>query len=154
VPPRARARRGSPRRLHALRAEQALARRGDRRAAAAAYERRLAEVPGDVRTRLRLAELYAGLGEPGRAADLLRALRRLPDVSAEQDVAASNRLIDLYAGPLGEPGRAMVELRPRRASGAGTPRARRPDPPLLRGLTAAAPGRRGHAAARFHPLRV
>jgi hypothetical protein len=91
--------------------EQAMAARGDVAGAIGEYERRLAYHPGDVGARLRLAELYARRGDADHAAELLRALRRLPDVTAEQDVAASNRLIDLYVGPLGEPGRAMVELR-------------------------------------------
>ena len=91
--------------------EQAMAQRGDVAGAIGEYERRLAHHPGDVGARLRLAELYARRGDVDHAADLLRALRRLPDVTAEQDVAASNRLIDLYLGPIGEPGRAMVELR-------------------------------------------
>lgn len=44
-------------------------------------------------------------------ADTVRAVQRRPAVSARDDIAASNRLIELLAGPLGEPGRAMVELR-------------------------------------------
>jgi hypothetical protein len=101
----------STRRASGFSREQALVQRGDAAGAVAACEGRLAEVPGDVVARLRLAELHRAGGEPARAADLLRELRRLPGVTAEQDEAAANRLVDLYIGPLAAPGRALVELR-------------------------------------------
>jgi hypothetical protein len=61
--------------------------------------------------RLRAAALYASRGgNPQRSAELLRAVMSSPGVSPRDDIAASNRLIELLMGPFGEPGRAMVEL--------------------------------------------
>lgn len=80
--------------------------------ALASYESIIAERPGMVSARLRAAALYAARGDdPLRAAELLRDVLRTPNVSARDDIAASNRLIELLMGPLGDPGRAMVELR-------------------------------------------
>ncbi len=38
-------------------------------------------------------------------------MRSLPGVSPRDALYASSRLVDLYDGPLDEPGRALVELR-------------------------------------------
>jgi hypothetical protein len=98
--------------VHDYSQEQALVQRGDVAGALAAYERHVAERPTDAEVRARAAELYAGAGgDPRRAAELLRELRRIPGLPPERDVHASNRLVDLYAGPLADPGRALVELR-------------------------------------------
>lgn len=92
--------------------EDSLAARGDLPAALAAYERLIAERPGDVAPRLRAAELYAGRGgNPARAAELFREIRGIPGVSTRDAVYACSRLVDLYDGVLDEPGRALVELR-------------------------------------------
>jgi len=65
-----------------------------------------------VSARLRAAALYASRGDdPQRAAELLREARLIPGISTRDDIAAANRLIELLMGPLGDPGRAMVELR-------------------------------------------
>jgi hypothetical protein len=80
--------------------------------ALASYESVLAERPLSAVPRLRAAALYASRGEnPARAAELLREVQRIPRVESRDDIAASSRLVELLAGPLGEPGRAMVELR-------------------------------------------
>jgi len=80
--------------------------------ALASYEAIIAERPTMIQARLRAAALYASRGgNPRRAAELLRAVMSAQDISARDDIAASNRLIELLMGPLGEPGRAMVELR-------------------------------------------
>jgi tetratricopeptide (TPR) repeat protein len=80
--------------------------------ALASFEAIIAERADAVAARLRAAALYASRGgNPQRAAELLREVLRIPGLAARDDVAASNRLIELLAGPLGEPGRAMVELR-------------------------------------------
>jgi hypothetical protein len=77
-----------------------------------AYEKVIAEQPGRPAPRLRAAEHYARGGrDPRRAAELFREVRDLPDVTTRDAVYASSRLADLYDGPLGEPGRALVELR-------------------------------------------
>jgi hypothetical protein len=81
-------------------------------AALASYEQVIAEQPGRVVPRLRAAEHYArGARDARRAAELFREVRDFPDVSTRDAVYASSRLADLYDGPLGEPGRALVELR-------------------------------------------
>jgi hypothetical protein len=65
-----------------------------------------------VPARLRAAALYASRGDnPRRAAELLRDVMSMPAIGARDDIEASTRLIELLMGPLGEPGRAMVELR-------------------------------------------
>lgn len=80
--------------------------------ALASYEAIIAERPNMIPARLRAAALYASRGgNPQRAAELLREARLVPGISARDDIAAANRLIELLMGPLGEPGRAMVELR-------------------------------------------
>jgi hypothetical protein len=80
--------------------------------ALASYEAIIAERPTMTSARLRAAALYASRGgNPQRAAELLRVVLGQQGVSARDDIAASNRLIELLMGPLGDPGRAMVELR-------------------------------------------
>lgn len=86
--------------------------RGQVAEALASYEAIIAERPSATSPRLRAAALYASRGgNPTRAAALAREVQRIPGVSSKDDIAATNRLIELLAGPLGEPGRAMVELR-------------------------------------------
>jgi predicted Zn-dependent protease len=75
------------------------------------FEDLIAASPGAVQPRLRAAELYAKHGTPRRAAELLRDARRSPAITAGEDMYATNRLVDLLVGPLGDPGRACVELR-------------------------------------------
>jgi hypothetical protein len=80
--------------------------------ALASYEAIIAERPAMASARLRAAALYASRGnDPRRAAELLREVMALPDVTPRDDIAAANRLIELLMVPLAEPGRAMVELR-------------------------------------------
>jgi hypothetical protein len=76
------------------------------------FEQRILATPGDPRVLVAAADLYAKEGEnPLRAAELYRVVQRLPDVSHGHDVYVSNKLADLYLGPLKEPGRALVEFR-------------------------------------------
>lgn len=92
--------------------EQALVMRRDYATALELFEQRIARAPGDARVRIAAADLYATHGEnPRRAADLYREVQRLPSVGIGQDVYASNKLADLYLGPLGDPRRALVEFR-------------------------------------------
>jgi len=58
------------------------------------------------------AELHAsGSGDPKRAEELFLRIRRAPDATTSDELYASHRLIDLYVGPLQDPGRVLVELR-------------------------------------------
>lgn len=92
--------------------EDALLMQRDVAGALESFERMIAEDPHLVGARLRAADLYAGDGKDlRRAEDLYRQVQRTPGVSARDDIYASNRLVDLYAGPLGGTGRAVVELR-------------------------------------------
>jgi len=80
--------------------------------ALASYEAIIAERPSAATPRLRAAALYVSRGgDPHRAAALAREVQRMPGVSARDDIAGTTRLVELLAGPLGDPGRAMVELR-------------------------------------------
>lgn len=92
--------------------EQALVMRRDYAAALALFEQRIARAPAEPRARLAAADLYMTHGEnPGRAAELFREVQRLPQVQSGHDIYASNKLADLYLGPLREPRRALVEFR-------------------------------------------
>jgi hypothetical protein len=89
----------------------ALAARGDIADALAAYEAAMTAAPDDAPLRVRAAALHARAGDAPRAAALLREVQRLPGRTADDDLAASNRLVDLYLGPLDDRGRALRELR-------------------------------------------
>ena len=92
--------------------EQSLVMQGNVAAALESFEGHIAAGAAQVSPRRKAAELYAGEGaNPRRAAELFREIQRIPTVSAGDDIHASNRLADLYLGPLAEPGRALVELR-------------------------------------------
>lgn len=92
--------------------ESAMVMRGDVDGALAQFESRMATSPSDVRIRIRAAETFAGPGKnPIRARDLFREVQRIEGVTAADDIYASHRLIDLYRGPLNEPGKSLSELR-------------------------------------------
>lgn len=85
---------------------------GDIVGAVAAYEATMAAEPASIVLRMQAIELFAGAAKnPVRAAELLVALRRVPGLAAQQDLYTSQRLIDLYDGPLGQPHRSLSELR-------------------------------------------
>lgn len=92
--------------------QDALAARGDVAGALDSLEAVIAERPGAAAPRLKAAELYVRQGrDPRRAAALFREVRNLAGVAPRDALYATSRLVDLYDGPLGEPGRALVELR-------------------------------------------
>ena len=91
--------------------QQALAAKGDIPGALESYEAVLRESPQQAEAGVQAAELYASIGNTGRAIELLRAVREIPGVSSAREIYASNRLIDLYLGAAGDDGRALVELR-------------------------------------------
>ena len=70
--------------------------------------------------RLNAAELFVLAGNPRRAEALLREVQRHPARTDSHDLRASNRLIDLYLGPLAEPDKALRELRRLADAHAGT----------------------------------
>ncbi len=68
--------------------------------------------PGNPWPLVRAGELYAReLGDPKTAIDRFRLARSLPGVKPELLRYTSQKIIDLLLGPLGDEGRAMVELR-------------------------------------------
>lgn len=92
--------------------EQALVMRRDYAAALALFEQRITATPAEPRARIAAADLYAAHGEnPVRAAELYREVQRMPGVMSGHDIYVSNKLADLYLGPLNEPRRALVEFR-------------------------------------------
>ena len=92
--------------------EDALLMQRDVAGALESLEARIAADPGLADARLRAADIYDREGQDAlRAEALFREVQRIPRVSLRDDVYASNRLVDLYDGPLGNTGRALVELR-------------------------------------------
>lgn len=90
--------------------QEALVARGDVAGALAAYEALLAEHPERVGLRLRIADLRAA-GDHERASAQYRDVQRRAVVRSDEWLRATNRLVDLYLGPMCEPARAMPELR-------------------------------------------
>lgn len=67
---------------------------------------------GDIASLRAEAEFNAtAAGDPRRAEELFLRIRRAPQATANDELYASHRLIDLYLGPLADPGRVNVELR-------------------------------------------
>jgi hypothetical protein len=92
--------------------QQALVMQGKVAEALESFEALIVESPESVAARIKAAELYAREGKnPTRAAELFREARRIPAITPRDDVYIANRLVDLFTGPLGTPGRALVELR-------------------------------------------
>lgn len=92
--------------------QQALVMQGRLAEALESLEAIIAEPDSTVDVRIRAAELYAREAKrPDRAAELLRDATRHPQCTPGEEAYAANRLADLLSGPLGQPGRALVELR-------------------------------------------
>jgi hypothetical protein len=92
--------------------QESLAIRGQMEEALKSYEAIITEHPGYVAPRMRAAEHYAkGSRDLKRATELFREIRAIADVSPRDKLYATSRLVDLYQGPLNDPGRALVELR-------------------------------------------
>lgn len=90
----------------------ALEMRGDFAGAMAAWEEAIAASPDALAARMRAAELYAGkAANPARAAQLFRELQRHPRASDDTRRFATQRLVDLFLGPLGDHESARTELR-------------------------------------------
>ena len=90
---------------------ESLAARGHTEAAAEAYAERARNHSERAEATLRRAALLAGpLGEPETAAVELDSLRAAP-LSKRDDFRVGLALVELYEHHLGDPGRAMTELR-------------------------------------------
>ncbi|MFL5560536.1 MAG: hypothetical protein ACJ79K_03590 [Gemmatimonadaceae bacterium] len=90
---------------------EAMAAAGDVAAALGAYEQVIHAEPTAVVPRAQAAELYARGSDHARAAALFAEIRRVPGCTSQQDLYATQRLIDLYDGPLAQPAKSLTELR-------------------------------------------
>lgn len=90
---------------------EAMAAAGDVAGALGAYEAVIAAEPAAIVPRAQAAELYAGGSDHARAAALFVEIRRIPGCSPQNDLYATQRLIDLYDGSLAQPARSLTELR-------------------------------------------
>jgi len=101
--------------------EKSLLVRGNVGEALTMLDARMAEHPDDPALWLYAADVYAtNARDPVRGERLFRRVREMPGVSKAQDYAATNRLIDLYMGPLDDSARALAELEHMRQRHAGT----------------------------------
>jgi len=92
--------------------EQALVMQGRIDDALASFEAIIAGDAAAVTARIRAAELYdRERGNAARAAELFRQAQNIPTCSTGERVYIAHRLVDLYTGALGQPRRALVELR-------------------------------------------
>jgi tetratricopeptide (TPR) repeat protein len=92
--------------------QQALVMKGQIDEALESFEAVIAEKPDAPDPRVKAAELYVKERQNHkRAAELFREVQRIATTPAGQYIYVTNRLVDLYTGPLGEPGKALVELR-------------------------------------------
>jgi hypothetical protein len=86
--------------------------KGDTAGAARAWDAVALEHPGDPWPLIRAGEIYMrSLGAAEQALGRFLRARDLPGIKPEQQRYASQKVIDVYLGPLHDEGRAMVELR-------------------------------------------
>ena len=91
--------------------EDSLIARGNYAEAIAAFERHVETGTGGAPVITRTADLHVKHGDLKRAAELYRLVQQQPNVPAESHMYATNRLIDLYTGPIANPDAAISELR-------------------------------------------
>ena len=103
---------GGPRGPTGTSLAESIAMTGNFEEASAQFEALRAEQGDTVATLRAEAEMYAGpAGNAERAKELFQRMRRAPDCTRPDELYATHRLVDLYFGPLGEPDRALTELR-------------------------------------------
>lgn len=90
---------------------EAMAAAGQVAEALGEYERVIAAEPAAIVPRAQAAELYARGSDYARAAALFAEIRRIPGCSPQNDLYATQRLIDLFDGPLDQPAKSLTELR-------------------------------------------
>jgi tetratricopeptide (TPR) repeat protein len=92
--------------------QQALVMKGRIDDALESFEAVIAEKPDAPDPRIKAAELYVKeRGDHLRAVELFREVQRIETTPIGVYIYATHRLVDLYTGPLNEPGKALVELR-------------------------------------------
>ena len=90
----------------------ALEARGNYQGAVDAWEAVAIAEPRNAWPLIRAGELYLRtLKNPAMALERFRGARDVPGITPEQHIYASQKIIDLYLGPLADEGRALVELR-------------------------------------------
>lgn len=90
----------------------ALEAQGNYQAAVDAWEAVAIAQPSNAWVLIRAGELYMRrLGDPAMALERFRGAREIATITVEHRMYASQKVIDLYLGPLDDPGRALVELR-------------------------------------------
>jgi hypothetical protein len=105
--------------------EQAMVMQNKFTEALESFEHRMAMSPGEPRVRIACADLYATHGRnPQRAAEIYREVQRIPKLAGGHDIYVTNKLADLYLGPLRAPGKALVEFRKLESRYKGSPAAR------------------------------
>lgn len=75
------------------------------------FERLRAVAPNDGILLRQIAEFHLSQGNGEKSGEVLMQLRALPGCTVSDELYATQRLIDLYLGPLQKPERAMVEMR-------------------------------------------
>jgi hypothetical protein len=88
-----------------------MAARGDIEGALKGYRLAMHQNPDDPEPRFRVAELLFRGDHPDKAVAFYREGRDLAGTNRARELYATQRLIDLYLGPLGDDVRALVELR-------------------------------------------
>ena len=90
--------------------EEAMIARGDIDGAMVRYGAAMRLHPTDVELRFRVAEVLFRSENPARAVPYFTEGRQLAGDNRSRELYATQRLIDLYLGPLGNPVGALVEL--------------------------------------------
>ena len=86
--------------------------RGNIQGAVDAWEKAAIAEPGNPWPLIRAGELYLrSLAEPAAALERFKQAREVPAISVEHHLYVTQKIIDLYLGPIHEPGRGLVELR-------------------------------------------
>ncbi|MGI9139724.1 MAG: tetratricopeptide repeat protein [Gemmatimonadaceae bacterium] len=91
--------------------EDSLLARGNHAAAISSFEKHVAAGTGGATALLRTADLQAQHGNPKRAVELYRIAQKSGKAAPAQHMYATNRLIDIYTGPLPNTDAAVSELR-------------------------------------------
>jgi hypothetical protein len=102
--------------------QQTLVMQGRLNEALESYEAIIAEPDSTLDVRIRAAELYVREAKNhARGAELLQEVVRHPGCTPGEEIYAANRLADLLSNHLGQPGKALVQLRRLADRYTGTP---------------------------------